>query len=246
MASGGSWRVTPAVAMAVGRVPGCVRALMLALALLAVEGLPEDELHEITDVWADIDDLDVGDLEDPLSDVPLEFAMEVQKRQHRPSVPKLQDMQDMGSFHESTKDLQQMSIAALRQDLSEKLDKPGTEERAAIWKTLLETGGVKAQLHVVDPGKILFVTRRQEMHDRIKEFVLSQPETDWWEYKQKKFFPEGRDGPLLSHEDRTQREIELGWREKPLPRPTIGKVIDTKETKKKKKRRKSDKGTDKA
>mmetsp|Transcript_46727 Transcript_46727/g.144360 ORF Transcript_46727/g.144360 Transcript_46727/m.144360 type:complete len:163 (+) Transcript_46727:1-489(+) len=111
----------------------------------------------------------------------------------------------------------QMSLAALTQELSERVGKPGTEEVAARWKTLLETGGVKAELQVVDPGRVLFVTHGPGFVGNIREFVLSQPETDWFEFQEQRSFPAGRDAPLMADAERERREVELGWRPKPQP-----------------------------
>merc|ERR1712032_216647 len=95
--------------------------------------------------------------------------------------------------------------------------------------------------YAVDPGKILFVTNGPGLVGRVKEFVLTQSEIDWFEYQQKRTFPEGRDAPLMDHDARKQREIELGWRQ---PTPPDKKKDDAKKKKandKKKKKEKSNK-----
>merc|ERR1712187_750246 len=109
------------------------------------------------------------------------------------------------------------------QEEAEKLGKEGTDTLASRWKSMLEFGGVNVQAYSVDPGKVLFVANGP--------VVLSQPETDWFELQQKRYYPEGRNAPLMDHEERKEREIALGWRQ-PAPPKEKPKV-------EKKRRRKS-------
>uniref|UniRef100_A0A7S1WGE7 Uncharacterized protein n=1 Tax=Alexandrium catenella TaxID=2925 RepID=A0A7S1WGE7_ALECA len=226
----------------------CLAALLLVLALAPTEagegpswvGNNDEELHDIKDYWSDIEDLDVGDLDDETSDVPIDFRIEMGRRKQA-IVPDQRHFQDIGAFADAQKGGQQMSVATFKWEVAEKLGKVGTEERAIMWKTMLETAGVKVQLHVTDPGKVLFVSWRMDMHDKVKDFVLSQPETDWWEYRQDKYFPEGRDGPTMDYEERKLLEMDKGWRERPYPkRPSYEPVV------KKKKKRKGKKTTEAA
>merc|ERR1712061_969935 len=88
--------------------------------------------------------------------------------------------------------------------------KEGTDMLASRWKSMLETGGVNAACYAVDSGQILFTTNGPGLVGKVREFVFSQPETDWFEYQQKKHFPEGRNTPITDHEQRKKRDIELG------------------------------------
>merc|ERR1740123_2207727 len=97
---------------------------------------------------------------------------------------------------------------------------------------MLQNGAIDAQTYSLEPGKILFVTTGPGQVNRIKEFVLSQPETDWFEFQQRRSFPEGRSEPLMDNEARKEREIELGWK-----KPTPPKADPKKEKKRDKKRK---------
>jgi len=179
----------------------------------SVAGFPT---HEIIDAEADIRDLDVGDINDMESDVPPTFLDDIKRSKVK--APSLQDMKDPMEWASSAQGGTQMTFATLKQDKAEELKKEGTERLASAWKTMLETGGVNAQCYAVDPGKILFVTNGAGLVGRVKEFVISQPETDWFEHQQKRFYPGERTEPLMDHDDRKKREIDLGWR-KPDPPP---------------------------
>jgi hypothetical protein len=196
------------------------------------------DTHEIIDAEADIRDLDVGDINDMESDLPPHF-LEEQKRA-KVKMPSLQDMMGSGDptdFAANAQGGMQMTFATLTQPKSEELGKEGTDKLASQWKTMLETGGVNAQCYAVDPGKILFVTNGPGLLGRVKEFVLQQPETDWFEYQQKRSYPEGRTAPLMDHEERKTREIELGWRKPDAEEPK--KASKKKDGKKKAKKNKA-------
>merc|ERR1712187_229388 len=112
----------------------------------------------------------------------------------------------------------QMVFATLKQEEAEKMGKEGTDQLASRWKTQLEAGGVNVQSYSVDPGKVLFVCNGPGLVSQVREFVLSQPETDWFELQQKRYYPEGRNAPLMDHEDRKEREIERGGRQPDPPK----------------------------
>mmetsp|Transcript_115181 Transcript_115181/g.287801 ORF Transcript_115181/g.287801 Transcript_115181/m.287801 type:complete len:230 (-) Transcript_115181:72-761(-) len=169
--------------------------------------------HVIYDAEADIRDLDVGDLSDMESDVTPMFLDELKKRNTK--MPSLQDMKDPKEWAANAQTGIQMSFATLTQPKSEELGKQGTEQQASRWKTMLESGGVNAQVYAVDPGKILFTTNGPGLVGRVKEFVFGQEDIDWFEHNQQRFFPEGRNKPLMDHDERKQREVELGWRKPP-------------------------------
>merc|ERR1712107_541195 len=135
----------------------------------------------------------------------------------------------MGDFASGSGSMQ-MVFATLKQEEAEKLGKEGTDKLSSRWKTMLEAGGVSVQTYSVDPGKVLFVCNGPGLVSQVREFVLTQPETDWFEVQQKQYFPEGRNKPLMSNEDRKAREIELGWRQ---PDPPKEKPVE----KRKRKRR---------
>merc|ERR1719409_2377306 len=113
-----------------------------------------------------------------------------------------------------------MSFATLTQPIAEELGKAGTDTLASRWKGMLEVGSVNCQVYAVDPGKILFVSSAPGQTVAIRNFVLSQPEVDWFEKDQKRYYPEGRHEPLMDNDARKQREIELGWKQ-PDPTTTL-------------------------
>eukprot|EP00927_Polykrikos_kofoidii_P000889 TRINITY_DN10334_c0_g1_i1.p1 TRINITY_DN10334_c0_g1~~TRINITY_DN10334_c0_g1_i1.p1 ORF type:complete len:218 (+),score=43.74 TRINITY_DN10334_c0_g1_i1:111-764(+) len=169
---------------------------------------------EIIDASADIKELDVGDLNDMESDVPDTFLE--QQRRKKVKVPSLSEMKDPHDWMQQAQGGVQMVFCVLKQRVAEKLLKEGTDQLASRWKTMLETGGVNVQLYGTDPGKILIVTNTAGHVSKLKDFVLAQEETDWFEIQQNRHYPPGRSGPEMDNDARKQREIELGWRQ-PTP-----------------------------
>lgn len=170
-------------------------------------GIPH---HEIYDVQADIRELDVGDLDDMDSDLPPQFLDALQKR--KMPAPSMADMTNPADWAMGASSGMQMTFAVLTQQKAEELGKAGSDLVAAQWRTLMETGGVQAQLYVTDPGKFLIVVTKPGALREVKEFVLSQPDIDWFEFNQQRSYPEGRSEALMDHEARKAREIELGWK----------------------------------
>merc|ERR1712151_439895 len=119
--------------------------------------------------------------------------------------------------------------------------KAGTEQLASRWKTMLETGGVNANCYAVDAGQILFTTNGPGLVGRLKEFVLAQPDVDWFEYQQKKSFPEGRTEPVTDHDERKRLDIEMGLRKPDPPKPPEKKKGADKKKKKKGRKKKKKK-----
>merc|ERR1712039_620181 len=103
--------------------------------------------------------------------------------------------------------------------------KAGTEKLASQWKSMLETGGVNANCYAVDSGQILFTTNGPGLVGKLKEFVLAQPDVDWFEFNQKRSYPEGRSGPITDHDERKRLDVERGIRQ-----PDPPKTADKKKT----------------
>mmetsp|Transcript_85527 Transcript_85527/g.155779 ORF Transcript_85527/g.155779 Transcript_85527/m.155779 type:complete len:225 (-) Transcript_85527:50-724(-) len=214
---------------------GRVCHVMVAVAILNAFRLVQTQpTHTIIDAKADIEDLDVGDLDDMESDVTPMFLEEQKKKKNPVKMPSMADMKDPMEWAANSNSGMQMSFATLKQEEAEKLQKQGTEVLASRWKAMLETGGVNANIFSIDPGKVLFTVNGPGLIWKIKEFVLQQPETDWFEYQQKQFYPEGRSHALMDNSQRKAREIELGWRKPDPPK-------EDEKKKKAKKRRKSKK-----
>lgn len=215
---------------------GAAATMLAAVALLLplAAALPPHLHHAIVDAKADIRDLDVGDINDMESDVPPPFLEEVRKQRTKP--PAL-DMSNPMDFMANSQSGTQMTFATLTQQKSEELLKPGTEKLASAWKSMLESGGVNAQVYATDPGKILFVTTQAGLVGRVKEFVLSQPDVDWFEFNQNQIYPDGRTEALMGIQERAKRSVELGWR--PPDPPPKGPPTKSKKKGKKKKEKKS-------
>jgi len=158
-----------------------------------------------------------------------------ERKREKVKMPSLSEMKDPMERASNAQSGTQMMFATLKQEVGEELGKPGTDQLASRWSTMLQTGGVTTQVYAVDPGKILFVVSQPGVVRRLKEFVLSQPETDWFEKDQKQFFPEGRSVPLMDNEKRKQRDIELGLR-KPDP-PSVAPKAKARRKRKNQKRK---------
>eukprot|EP00434_Breviolum_minutum_P012428 symbB.v1.2.010948.t1/scaffold724.1/size168915/6 len=98
-----------------------------------------------------------------------------------------------------------MVMATMTLDWAEKYGQHGTDHLAQVWATMLESGGLTAKTFAVDPGQILFATYRPKEAYDIKEFVLSQPDVDFFEENQQRSFPGKRVKPLVSDALRKQR-----------------------------------------
>lgn len=185
-------------------------------------------VHDIYDVQADIRDLDVGDLDDMESDVPPTFLDNLQRR--RLKAPSLANMENPADWALSASSGMQMSFVYLTQAKCEELGKSGSDTLGKQWRSLMETGGLNANLYVTDPGKFLIVSNKPGALALVKQFALSQPDVDWFEHNQQRSYPDGRSAPLMDHEARKEREIELGWR-KPTPpkKETAKKALASKE-----------------
>jgi len=189
--------------------------------------------YEIIDAEADIRDLDVGDLSDMETDVTPMFLDEVKKMREKPAP---MDMSNPMDFMLNSQGGTQMSFATLTQQAAERLGKAGTDKLAGQWTSMLEIGGVSVKSYPTDPGRILFVTNGQGLIGTVKQFVLEQPDIDWFEFNQQKSYPNGRTAPLMDQEARNKREVELGWRTPPAPKPA---PQDSKKKKKKKNKAKA-------
>jgi len=166
--------------------------------------------HKIRDHWADIRDLDVGDLDDMESDVPPTFMEELQRSKKR--MPSFQDMKDKSDLNLIMKDGTQLSFAVLKQADSERLGDEGTKTLAKTWTEMLSVAGINIQIYPTDPGRLLFLTNQGDLLKELKDFALIQPELDYFEIDHEKFFPDGRDTEEWPSEEREKRETELGWR----------------------------------
>merc|ERR1719480_60891 len=94
----------------------------------------------------------------------------------------------------------QMSFATLTQEKCEELGKPGSDRLAGVWASQLTSGGVTATVYAIDPGRFLFTTDGAGLVNEVKKFALQQPDIDWFEFNQQRFYPEGRSAPLMDHE----------------------------------------------
>ena len=48
-------------------------------------------------------------------------------------------------------------------------------------------------------------SRPWSLRAKVKKFVFTQPDIDWFEYNQQQSYPDGRGGPLTSEEERRVR-----------------------------------------
>merc|ERR1719387_3034395 len=100
----------------------------------------------------------------------------------------------------------EMIFASLQRERAEAMGLEGATRLAQAWKTMLETAGANVDAYPIETGRILFVSPNAGVTLRVKEFVLQQPETDWFEFKENKYFPEGRTGPLTDTKERWRRD----------------------------------------
>mmetsp|Transcript_94633 Transcript_94633/g.263256 ORF Transcript_94633/g.263256 Transcript_94633/m.263256 type:complete len:208 (+) Transcript_94633:111-734(+) len=175
-----------------------MRSLLLGfLGLVAVRAYTNTV---IVDAEADIADLDVGDIDDWETDVP-KTVVQGWQNEKKPKL-KAEDLKD--SADQAIVSRQRgtdMAFAMLRHETSKSLGFEGLRNLAVRWKTLLQTGGVPTDCYPMGE-KILFVTASSDFTVRVKEFVLAQEETDWFEFQGQKYLPEGRQAPFMDFRER--------------------------------------------
>ncbi|CAE8676339.1 unnamed protein product, partial [Polarella glacialis] len=167
---------------------------------------------KIDNAKADIRDLDVGDLDDWESDMPMPFLEHVKEEKEAKSRKKNSvNMQDfskdpmafaaMGGGASGSS----MAFVTLTIEETEKIGKAGTEKLSSAWTSMLENGGIKVQAYAVDPGSVLFVINSPSVIAQVKSFILDQPNVDFWELSQQRAYPDGRTAPLTADEERRTR-----------------------------------------
>ena len=195
--------------------------------------------HEIYDARADIRDLDVGDIDDMDIDVPATFT-EWRKRRSQPA-RKFEMPTNPADLMAMSSSGTAMSFVLLDMDWVEKNGKEGADRLAASWRSLLETGSVSCTVYVISAGQLLIVTTDGSHWGKVREFVLSQPETDWFEKDNNKIFPPGRTAPKCDMEERKKREDEAGLAmglNDPPPEKRVFKPTEPPKKKKKNKKAK--------
>ncbi|OLQ00967.1 hypothetical protein AK812_SmicGene16337 [Symbiodinium microadriaticum] len=178
--------------------------------LVGVTGSYIAPRYQILDAKADIRDLDVGDLDDMEVDVPKPFVEHVKEVREQRNKPKIdfnsEDFKrDPASFMTSGSSGVSMAFVQLDVKWAMEHGKHETTSLARSWTSLLENGGVSAQIYDTDPGSILIVNKIPAQNIKIKEFVLSQPHVDYYELNQKRFYPDGRMSPLVTDDERRER-----------------------------------------
>ncbi|CAJ1364318.1 unnamed protein product [Effrenium voratum] len=189
--------------------------------------------YHIVDAKADIRDLDVGDVDDVEVDVPKPFIdhmKEVKEQRSRPKIDFNSEAfrADPTSFASGGSGVN-MAFVSMDLKWAEEHGKHGTTDLARRWTSLLENGGIKAQIYDTDPGSILIVNQNPMNQYKIKQFVLEQPDVDYYELSQKRDYPNGRTSPLVPDDVRRQRTAEmpgrLGKREEPVRKPAQGRTV---------------------
>ncbi|CAD7955981.1 unnamed protein product [Amoebophrya sp. A120] len=207
----------------------------------------------IIDAEADIRDLDVGDIDDPTTDLPASVKQEILKlKQQSEFVANKKnraDPVDMVSQIPTGK--QTMCFAVLNLEYAIEQDRKtgrGSHDLAQQWQGLLETGGTEARFYAVDPDRILIVTSTNRDLETVQKFVLSYPDiVDFFEVNQKKVFPNNRYKELVDDEERKRVGEKLKWGGRYIPdreqRPRVVKPVEDGASEDKGKKSPSDGGT---
>ncbi|CAE7487977.1 unnamed protein product [Symbiodinium pilosum] len=170
-------------------------------------------------------------------DVPkpfLDHVKEVRERKNRPKIDfNSEDFKrDPASFMTSGSSGVSMAFVQMDVKWAQEHGKHETTSLARSWTSLLENGGISAQIYDTDPGSILIVNKVPAQNIKIKEFVLSQPNVDYYELNQKRFYPDGRTAPLVPDEERKERMAAMPGRlgadrPKPVYKPAEKDVAKT-------------------
>ncbi|CAE7740242.1 unnamed protein product [Symbiodinium sp. CCMP2592] len=163
----------------------------------------------ILDADADIRDLEVGDLSDMESDVPVGFLEHLRDERERRTRPSLspEEFERKPEAFSTSAGAASMSFATMTLDWTRKQGRVGTDRLARLWATMLETAGLTAEIFAVDPGQIVFATHRTEEVNTIERFVLAQESVDFFEFNQQRRFPGSRRAPLS-----TDAARKVDWR----------------------------------
>jgi len=163
----------------------------------------------ITDVDADIRELDVGDVDDMESDMPQGVIDQLKQMKAPLKIPTMDETLNPQDWALITKTGLQLSFASVKQEIAE----AGMHDIAPRWKAMLELDGLFVQITPMDMGRLIFSTNGPGLVLRVRDFVLAQPETDWWEFDKQLYFPEGRTRPLVDSDQRKLRAVELGLKD---------------------------------
>eukprot|EP00930_Biecheleria_cincta_P093313 TRINITY_DN83592_c0_g1_i1.p1 TRINITY_DN83592_c0_g1~~TRINITY_DN83592_c0_g1_i1.p1 ORF type:complete len:248 (-),score=51.91 TRINITY_DN83592_c0_g1_i1:43-786(-) len=199
----------------------CISSLKLAAAY-------ESPLryYVIVDEKADIRDLELGDLDDMEVDVPRPFLEHLREVKAQRSMPK--DFSPDAAAEAFEKDPGKyasnnlgtlMTIASMTLSWTEAHGREGTDKLAEVWATMLEMAGLRVRCFAVQTGQVLFATESRSEADQLKSFALSQPDVDFFEVNQERFFPPGRNEPLATNKERKETLARMqGKPPEPAPR----------------------------
>eukprot|EP00386_Alphamonas_edax_P002267 GDKI01006781.1.p2 GENE.GDKI01006781.1~~GDKI01006781.1.p2 ORF type:complete len:258 (-),score=76.92 GDKI01006781.1:40-813(-) len=179
------------------------------LCLKTAESSPMDwDNFVIVDAEKDIAELDVGDVNDLEADLPFGFDNpKVKRKKKRPpkfDADKPNEWFNLGGLGGK---IPNMGFVTFKQELVEKITKEETEKIAVRWRQMLENNHIKAQIYGVDKGRMVVVVNDGDNPlGPVKEFIVQQPEVDWYEFNSRMYFPEGRKEPLMDSDTRQRRD----------------------------------------
>ncbi|KAF4668362.1 hypothetical protein FOL47_003067 [Perkinsus chesapeaki] len=134
----------------------------------------------IFDAAKDIEELDIGELDEPDSmqtDVSYSFREELDHL--RASISHEGKATEDAFLMGANNGRSQMAFVTLKLDWTLENLKVGTDKLAADWKTRLTLGGLaKVNLYSFDPGRLLMTANDLQEISEMKKFILDQPETD--------------------------------------------------------------------
>nr|CEL66773.1 TPA: hypothetical protein BN1204_025790 [Neospora caninum Liverpool] len=158
----------------------------------------------IEDAAKDIEELDVGDINDDQIDLPPDFP-----RSASPADSFRIDMDDEGDWAQTmgTHFGEHLLIVNLRLDGEYELygDPDFTGAVLSKWVAMLKNAKADVRVYSVESARAIINLRNTADIGTVRRFLAQQPDVDYWTIDGNRFFPPGRSEPYLTEDERAKR-----------------------------------------
>ncbi|KYK70547.1 LDL receptor wingless signaling/trafficking chaperone [Toxoplasma gondii TgCatPRC2] len=158
----------------------------------------------IEDAAKDIEELDVGDINDDQIDLPPDFP-----RSASPADSFRIDMDDEGDWAQTmgTHFGEHLLIVNLRLDGEFELygDPDFTGAVLSKWVAMLKNAKADVRVYSVESARAIINLRNTADIGIVRRFLAQQPDVDYWTIDGNRFFPPGRSEPYLTEGERAKR-----------------------------------------
>ncbi|PFH37880.1 hypothetical protein BESB_002210 [Besnoitia besnoiti] len=158
----------------------------------------------IEDAAKDIEELDVGDINDDQIDLPPDFPRSASPGDSFPI-----DMKDDGDWAQArgTHFGEHLLIVNLRLDGEYKIygEPDFTGAVLSKWVAMLKNANADVRVYSVESARAIINLRNTAHIGIVRRFLAQQPDVDYWTIDGNRFFPPGRSEPYLTEAERAKR-----------------------------------------